>query len=514
MWPSRVTKHPPIKLTTLFIALTVAFWFTFQPLAAAPLFQSDSDTEDLTDEVIEEPAAPEQVDIQPLARDEEIAERLQSILLATEWFVAPEVDVQDGVVFLSGRTEREEWREWASTLANNTQDVAAVVNRIEIIPRPLWDFAPAWTELRTLWRESIQALPLIVFGMLLLVLTWLLTGVAYRIARRFVQERLPSPLLINVVAWLIAAPVLISGIYVVLRIAGLTQLALTVLGGTGLAGLIIGIAFRDIAENFLASILISIRNPFRAGDRVDLAGFTGIVERVTTRGTVLMTLDGNHVQIPNSTVYKSTITNYTANPSRRMDFVVGIGYETVIHDAQSAISQVLAEHPAVMDDPKPLVLVEELGASTINLRAYFWFNGSQYEGQRLKSSLIRLAKRTLDDKGISMPDEAREVIFPQGVPVIGQSIAGQAVIDQSQIEQSAEGTAAEPSTMDQSSVEALISSQPSQDLETSASLPDPLTTDAEGGLQSEDAQIQEQARQSRSPEEGEDLLDTSDSPRE
>lgn len=472
------------------LLLTFVAIVAFKPISAAPLFQSDPDTGSLTEDVLEEPAAPEQVDVQPLARDEEIAERLQSILEATEWFFTPEVEVRDGVVFLGGRTEREERREWASTLATNTQDVVAVVNRIEVIPRPLWDFSPAWAELRTLWRESIQALPLFIFGLLLLVLTWLLTGVTIRLARRFVQERLPSPLLINVVSWLMAAPVLLTGIYVVLRIAGLTQLALTVLGGTGLAGLVIGIAFRDIAENFLASILISIRNPFRAGDRVDLAGFTGIVQRVTTRGTVLMTLDGNHVQIPNSTVYKSTITNYTANPSRRMDFVVGIGYETVIPDAQSAIGQVLAEHPAVLSDPEPLVLVEELGASTINLRAYFWFNGSQYEGLRLKSSLIRLAKRALDDGGISMPDEAREVIFPQGVPIIAQPLT------------------------DQSDAEREMPSQPLQKTEMAENLPDPLSTDSEGGLRSEDAQIQEQARQSRSPEEGEDLLDAPDSSRQ
>jgi len=443
------------------------------------LAQTDPETTGSIEERKEDLIAPLQVDVQPRARDDEIVDRLQNILEATEWFVDPQIEVRDGVVFLQGRTQRDEWKEWASTLSRNTQDVVAVVNRIEIIPRSIWDFSPAWAELRTLWRDAIQALPLVVFGLLLLGLTWFLTGLAVRIARQFVRGRLPSPLLANVVAWLVAAPILLMGIYVVLRIAGLTQLALTVLGGTGLAGLVIGIAFRDIAENFLASILISIRNPFRAGDRVDLAGFTGIVERVTTRGTVLMTLDGNHVQIPNSTVYKSTITNYTANPSRRMDFVVGVGYDAVIPEAQSAIGQILTEHPAVLEDPQPLVLVEELGVSTINLRAYFWFNGSQYEGLRLKSSLIRFAKRALDDAGVSMPDEAREVIFPNGVPVVAQTNA----------ENAASSTSAQPETADL--------------------VPDPLSTDSEGGLRSEDMQIQEQARQSRSPEEGEDLLDKS-----
>ena len=108
-----------------------------------------------------------------------------------------------------------------------------------------------------------------------------------------------------------------------LRVAGLTQLALTVLGGTGLIGIIIGFAFRDIAENFLASLLLSMRNPFNGGDLIEVAGYTGIVQNLNTRSTVLLTLDGNHVQIPNATVYKSTIKNYSSIPSRRAEFLVG-----------------------------------------------------------------------------------------------------------------------------------------------------------------------------------------------
>jgi small-conductance mechanosensitive channel len=294
------------------------------------------------------------------------------------------------------------------------------------------------------------------------------------------RPRIPSELLATVLVWLLAVPVVLIGIYAALRVAGLTQLALTVLGGTGLAGLIIGIAFRDIAENFLASVLLSVRNPFRAGDRIELDGYVGIVQRITTRGTILMTLEGNHLQIPNSTVYKSTITNYTANPVRRMDFAVGIGYDASIAEAQNAIDTVLREHPVVLDDPEPLVLVEDLGSATVDLRAYFWFNGTQYEGLKLKSALIRLAKRSLELRGISMPDEAREVIFPQGVPIVESRT---------------------PAEVQQPETTTTVAPRVGRPVE-----PDALSTDAEGGLRSEDASIQEQARQARIPEAGENLL--------
>ncbi|HRW04799.1 MAG TPA: mechanosensitive ion channel family protein [Caldilineaceae bacterium] len=462
-----------LTVSLLFFVLTVTF---VQPVYGQATPTPDATAEGSNGETISVPA---QVDVQPVALDDQIASRLTDILVATEWFINPQVTVRDGVVFLNGQTQRDEWREWASTLARNTQDVVAVVNRIEVLPRSLWDFTPAWTELRSLWRNLIQALPLVGFGLVALLVAWFATIWIQRGASHLLQYRFPSPLLVSVVSWFLAAPVLLLGIYLLLRIAGLTQLALTVLGGTGVAGLVIGIAFRDIAENFLASILISIRNPFRAGDRIDVAGFTGIVQRVTTRGTLLMTLDGNHVQIPNATLYKSTIINYTSSPTRRMDFRVGIGYDAPIPTAQAVIAGVLGEHPVVLDQPEPLVLVEELGASTVNLCAYFWFNGSQYEGLKLKSSLIRLVKRALEENRISMPDEAREVIFPQGVPLLSLP------------------DATIPAT----------NPTPQRQPAPVESPPDPLLTDAEGDLRNEDEQIQEQARQSRLPEGGEDLLE-------
>lgn len=271
---------------------------------------------------------------------------------------------------------------------------------------------------------------------------------------------------------------MLVGFYLVLRIAGLTQLALTVVGGTGLIGLVLGIAFRDITENFLASLFLSFQQPFREGDLVEVANATGYVQRLTSRTTVLMTLDGNQLQIPNSTVFKSTIRNFTSNPNRRDDFIVGIGYEGSIPFAQEVALKVLAEHPAVLTEPEPLVLVENLGPSTVNLRVYFWLDGSRHSWLKVKSSVIRQVKRAFQESGISLPDEAREVTFPLGVPVRMMERDGEA----RPVE------AAEP--------------KPIAELEA-------VSTKAEAGLQSEAGAIKEQARRSWTP--GENLLTPSSS---
>lgn len=167
----------------------------------------------------------------------------------------------------------------------------------------------------------------------------------------------------------------------------------------------------------MASIFLSVQRPFETGDLVDITGVTGYVQQLNVRTTILMSLDGNLVQIPNASVYKNNIRNFTTNVHRHENLVVGIGYDESINEAQEIARKVLADHVAVLDDPEPSVLVEDLGTSTINLRVYFWLNGREHSWLKVRSSLIRLIKLAYQQHGISMPDEAREIVFPNGIPV-------------------------------------------------------------------------------------------------
>lgn len=387
-------------------------------LLAAPVFAQAPVPEE--DEV----AAPEQaVSVQPTARDEAIEARIARILKATGWYDGTDVHVEEGVVFLDGVTASEEHRNWARDLAARTEDVVAVVNRIRVEEEVSWTLAPALGEAATLARRLVVALPLIVLALLILPVAWLLSGLVAGLVRRILAPRVDSPFLRDVIARAVAIPVFLVGLYLVLQVAGLTGLAVSLLGGAGVIGIIVGFAFRDIAENFLASLLLSIRRPFRPGDFIGVAEHEGVVQTMNTRSTILLTIDGNHVQIPNATIFKSTIVNYTAAPARRVTVDVGIGYDTSITDAQDVIATVLRGHEAVLNDPEPMVLVDALGASTVNLKAHFWIDGRAYSVDRVRSAVLRLIKRALVERGISMPDEAREVIFPQGVPIVRDSSA-------------------------------------------------------------------------------------------
>jgi small conductance mechanosensitive channel len=424
--------------------------------------------------------APAKVDVNPVARDEEIRQRLQSVLDATEWFTAPEVRVEEGVVFLKGRVASDELKKWAGDLARNTQDVVAVVNRMEVAVPSIWDWGPAWSGLMGLWRDFLRSLPLLFFGLLILGLSVGAGLLAARKGRSLLRHRIQARLLRNVIAGGIGVLVFLVGTYIVLRVSGMTQLALTVVGGTGLVGLAVGIAFRDITENFLASIFLSMQRPFETGDLVEVAGVTGYVQQLNVRTTILMNLDGNLVQIPNASVYKSNLCNFTTNANRRAHFDVGIGYDDSITEAQDIALQVLTDHPAVLSEPEPLVLTDSLGKATVNLRVYFWFNGREHSWLKVRSSVIRLVKRAFQKHGISMPDEAREVVFPQGIPITMRD--GKPA-----------GTPAAPADKQ------LPSARPSEEL-------DVVSTKAEGGLQSEAGVLDVQARQAQPLREGENLL--------
>jgi small conductance mechanosensitive channel len=357
------------------------------------------------------------VKVEPTAEDADIASRLTRILKSTGWFKNPQTVVREGVVTLDGTAKTQEHRGWAGDLAAKTEGVVAVINRIETEADVVSTFEFAREEFIGLAWQAAQAWPLVALAMVIIALAWFVSRLVGVLARRFFATRVESPLLLAVVVKLFAIPVFLLGVYFVLQIAGLTRLALTVLGGTGIAGIVLGFAFRDIAENFLASLLLSVRNPFRKGDLIEVAGHQGIVQNLNTRSTVLLTLDGNHVQIPNSTVYKSTITNFSTNESRRTEFVIGIGYESSTAKAQALIMDVLANHPAVLSQPEPLVLVDELGPTAVNLKVSYWFDSSTYAPSKINSALLRISKDALQQAGIELPDPAREVVFPKGVPI-------------------------------------------------------------------------------------------------
>ena len=335
------------------------------------------------------------------------------------------------------------------------------------------------SSLNAYWQAFIVKLPAIALGLLVLMLTLWLAGRVSQALIRPVRYLSSSPLLRSVSQRAVSLILILLALYIFLKLSGLTEFAVAIMSGTGVLGLILGFAFRDIAENMIASLLLTVQRPFRIDDVVQINSYTGVVQKVTTRATTLVDFDGNHIQIPNAVIYKGTIKNLTANPKMRGQFTLGIGYDADCQQAQRLALQLIGEHPNVLKEPEPLVLVDELGSATVNLKVYFWINVESTSVIKMASVLMRDLVVLFTAQGISMPDDAREVIFPQGVPVT-------MVNNQEQVSDNKEPVKRSPASKPPSAPE---KSQTAHD-----------------DVSSENDDIRRQAEEARAPEQGANIL--------
>lgn len=257
----------------------------------------------------------------------------------------------------------------------------------------------------------VQTLPTLFLGIIIVVISYILARPLSRLLIKPIEYLTDSALIHLVIRRSISILILLLGIYLFLRLAGLTQFAVAIMSGTGLIGLILGFAFRDIAENFIASLLLSIQRPFKIDDVIEVEGRLGIVKKVTARATTLVDYDGNHIQIPNATVYKNIIKNLTANPKMRGKVEIGIGYDNDIRSAQTLALTIANQQNAVLTDPPAQVLIKNLGSSTINFTLFFWVNSEQFSTAKVASQLMRELVNEFTSHNISMPDDARERII-------------------------------------------------------------------------------------------------------
>ena len=206
-----------------------------------------------------------------------------------------------------------------------------------------------------------------------------LAAISAVLARLFAahSETLLAPfvhnvLLRSVVGSLISSMLVIGGLLLALGALKLTQAVLSILGLAAVVGLAVGFAFRDITENFIASVLLGVRRPFQIGDYVTVAGQSGVVKSLNTRATVLVTLEGNHVRIPNAVIFKEIMVNSTASPIVSQQLRRGDPPRSVDRRRPRRDRSGLSGQDGVLARPAPPRAVEALEPGGVRLRAYFW----------------------------------------------------------------------------------------------------------------------------------------------
>lgn len=175
----------------------------------------------------------------------------------------------------------------------------------------------------------------------------------------------------------------------------------------GAAGLAIGLALQGTLSNIAAGVMLLIFRPFKVGDYVEAAGIAGTVKSVTLFVTELATPDNVQILSPNASVWGATVKNYSHHETRRVDFVVGIDYGDDIDKAMEAIHAVIKADSRALKDPAAMVVVGNLGDSSVDLIVRVWCNAGDYWG--LKFDLTKAFKEKLDSAGISIPFPQRTV---------------------------------------------------------------------------------------------------------
>jgi small conductance mechanosensitive channel len=195
------------------------------------------------------------------------------------------------------------------------------------------------------------------------------------------------------------------GILVAMTIVFPSVRPVDLLAGLGVGSVAVGFAFKDILQNWLAGLLLLVRQPFQVGDQVVIMGFEGTVERIERRSTDLTTYDGRRVLIPNSEVYSSAVVINTALPKRRSEYNLGIGYGDDIGHACEVVLATLSRLDGVEAEPPPAVLPWSIDPSQVTLKVWWWTRSAQIDVVQTRARIIAAIKRALDAAGIDMPFE-------------------------------------------------------------------------------------------------------------
>ncbi|MGN6113667.1 MAG: mechanosensitive ion channel domain-containing protein [Luteimonas sp.] len=357
-------------------------------------------------------AAPDAAGLQAEVRageqaDARIANAVAARLLRQPSLQRVTVAVNGGVVTLRGEVVADADRKLASDLAAKVDGVAQVVNQVGIDAALHTRLAAAFDQLQGKLLRVVVALPLLAVA---IAIVWFAVWFGRRVGRwplRWLRGHADNPYMDGLVRRVVHAAVVIIGLVLALNLLGATALVGAVLGSAGVIGLVVGFAFRDIAENYMAGVLLSLRRPFAPDDHLVIDKYEGKVIALTSRATLLMTLDGNQVSLPNSLVFKSVVTNYTANPKRRFDFVVPVDTTESLSRARDLGLAAIAGVDGVLADPAPSFAVDGYVTKGFDLRFFGWVDQRRNDVGKVRTEALREVRGAFAEARMHGPETVR-----------------------------------------------------------------------------------------------------------
>jgi small conductance mechanosensitive channel len=359
-------------------------------------------------------------DIRAGARaDSHLASAVAALLLRQPEFAAVTVEVHAGIVTLGGTVPEEADRTRVATLAKSVKGVTDVVNSVQLDANISRRLDSALDQVKEKLIHIVAAAPLLVIAFAIVLLAmWLGRLIASRPAH-WLGARSQNPYLAGLVARIVQTIVVLLGILLALNLLGATALVGAVLGSAGVVGLVLGFAFKDIAENYVSGVLLSLRRPFAPGDHLLIDKYEGKVVALTSRATLLMTMDGNHLSLPNSLVFKSVVLNFSVNPKRRFEFSLQIDSGQSVRAAQQLAMAEISKVDGVLADPRPSWVADGFTGGGVTLKFYGWIDQRASDINKVRSEALRAVRSAFAKAGIEAPRSIQYVITStQAVPPV------------------------------------------------------------------------------------------------
>ncbi len=270
-------------------------------------------------------------------------------------------------------------------------------------------------KLNAYYHTFLRILPRLALAILILVVGILLANWISGLITKRIKRKSHDPLMSGFLGKAINLVLIIAICMLTLNVAGLSGIAGALLATAGASAVVLGFAFKDIAENFLAGIILAFNRPFSVNDTVKIEDVFGKVKEMEFRYTKISTFDGRNVYIPNSDVLTKPVHNYTEDGYFRSEFIVGISYEDDIEKGKELIRACFGEDKNIMEDENHInfVVEDELAASTVNLKILFWVKTEEFRRGMLETRgmLIKRVKMTLEENGFNLPADITEVKF-------------------------------------------------------------------------------------------------------
>nr|WP_306300291.1 mechanosensitive ion channel family protein [Erythrobacter sp. LQ02-29] len=266
-------------------------------------------------------------------------------------------------------------------------------------------------------KGAVELLPNIAIAVIVIILTSIVSRIMVGIAHKLTNKahiredlRQLAQTLTKVVVWIVGILLVMTIIVPDFTFGG-------AVAGLGVGAVAIGFAFQDIFENFLAGVLIMLRDKMQLGDYIEAEGVDGTVEKITLRETHIRQFSGELTIVPNSTIFKNPVKIYSDRPFRRFQIMVGVSYDTDLKQAREIITQAVGEVSGIDPERGYDVYIREFGASSIDFLVRWWIDTKENSLFEVQNEVVLRIKDTLDEAGIEIPFPYITHTFKEVVPL-------------------------------------------------------------------------------------------------